>query len=153
MLKNKIKNSSSKTLLISIIGTVGVPACYGGFESLVDNLLDFTPQDVEYTVFCSAKKYEKRLSSYKGAKLVYLEKDANGIESIFYDFEGMMRSLDSDIMLILGVSGCMFLPFIRRLFKGKIITNIDGLEWRRDKWKVVCKAAFEIQRKDGCPLF
>lgn len=47
----------------------------------------------------------------------------------------MKRSLDSDIMLILGVSGCMFLPFIRRRFKGKIITNIDGLEWRRDKWK------------------
>ena len=149
MLENKIntKNSSSKTLRISIIGTVGVPACYGGFESLVDNLLDFTPQNVEYTVFCSAKKYEKRLSSYKGAKLVYLEKDANGIESIFYDFEGMMRSLDSDIMLILGVSGCMFLPFIRRLFKGKIITNIDGLEWRRDKWKWYAKRLLKFSEK------
>ena len=42
---------------IYIIGTVGVPACYGGFESLVDNLLDYTPDDVEYTVFCTAKKY------------------------------------------------------------------------------------------------
>ena len=41
---------------IYIIGTVGVPACYGGFESLVDNLLDYTPADVEYTVFCTAKK-------------------------------------------------------------------------------------------------
>ena len=29
-------------LRVSVIGTVGVPACYGGFESLVDNLLDFT---------------------------------------------------------------------------------------------------------------
>ena len=80
-----LKNNS---LRVSVIGTVGVPACYGGFESLVDNLLDFTPQNVEYTVFCSGKKYENRLEFYKGAKLVYLEKDANDIESIFYDFEG-----------------------------------------------------------------
>ena len=139
-----LKNNS---LRVSVIGTVGVPACYGGFESLVDNLLDFTPQNVEYTVFCSGKKYENRLEPYKGAKLVYLEKDANGIESIFYDFEGMKRSLDSDIMLILGVSGCMFLPFIRRRFKGKIITNIDGLEWRRDKLKWYAKHLLKFSEK------
>lgn len=121
--------------LISIIGTVGVPACYGGFESLVDNLLDYTPDGIQYRVFCSAKKYSERLTSYKGAQLVYLDRDANGISSILYDYESMKQSLDCDIMLILGVSGCLFLPFIRRKFKGKIITNIDGLEWRRDKWK------------------
>lgn len=146
---NQVQHDTNlcKTLRISVIGTVGVPACYGGFESLVDNLLDFTPANVEYTVFCSAKKYENRLESYKGAKLVYLEKDANGIESILYDFEGMKRSLDSDIMLILGVSGCMFLPYIRRRFRGKIITNIDGLEWRRDKWKWYAKYLLKFSEK------
>ncbi|WP_287047730.1 DUF1972 domain-containing protein [Treponema sp.] len=146
---NQVQHDTNlcKTLRISVIGTVGVPACYGGFESLVDNLLDFTPANVEYTVFCSAKKYENRLESYKGAKLVYLEKDANGIESILYDFEGMKRSLDSDIMLILGVSGCMFLPYIRRRFRGKIITNIDGLEWRRDKWKWYAKHLLKFSEK------
>ncbi len=146
---NQVQHDTNlcKTLRISVIGTVGVPACYGGFESLVDNLLDFTPAGVEYTVFCSGKKYENRLESYKGAKLIYLEKDANGIESIFYDLEGMKRSLDSDIMLILGVSGCMFLPYIRRLFWGKIITNIDGLEWRRDKWKWYAKHLLKFSEK------
>lgn len=119
---------------ISIIGTVGVPACYGGFESLVENLFDYTPSDVEYTVFCSAKKYEKQLPEYKGAKLFYLNKNANGKDSIMYDYTSMKMSLNSDIMLILGVSGCAFLPYIRRKYKGKIITNIDGLEWKRDKW-------------------
>ena len=126
---------------IYIIGTVGVPACYGGFESLVDNLLDYTPADVEYTVFCSAKKYETRLESYKGARLIYLDRDANGKDSILYDYESMKIAVceKADIMLILGVSGCMFLPRIRRAFKGKIITNIDGLEWKRDKWKFYAK--------------
>lgn len=124
---------------ISIIGTVGVPACYGGFESLVENLLDYTPEDIQYTVFCSSHKYEQKLETYKNAKLVYLDKDANGKGSIMYDFESMKKSLDSDIMLVLGVSGCAFLPYIRKRFKGKIITNIDGLEWRRDKWKWYAK--------------
>lgn len=136
---------------ISIIGTVGVPACYGGFESLVDNLLDYTPSDVEYTVFCSAKKYDNQLESYKGAKLVYLNRDANGKDSILYDYESMKFAVknQADIMLILGVSGCLFLPIIRKKFKGKIITNIDGLEWKRDKWKWYAKWLLKYSEKQA----
>lgn len=125
---------------VSVIGTVGVPACYGGFESLVDNLLDYTPDGVQYTVFCSGRQYGQRLETYKGARLVYLDREANGVSSILYDYESMRRSLDCDVMLILGVSGCLFLPRIRRRFRGKIITNIDGLEWKREKWKWYAKA-------------
>ncbi|SVF73195.1 Domain of uncharacterised function (DUF1972) [Escherichia coli] len=33
---------------IAIIGTVGIPACYGGFESLVQNLVDYQSSDVSY---------------------------------------------------------------------------------------------------------
>lgn len=132
---------------VSIIGTVGVPACYGGFESLVENMLDYTPEDVEYTVFCTRQKYENKLETYKGAKLKYLDLNANGKDSIMYDYKSMKMSMDSDIMLILGVSGCMFLPFIRRKFKGKIITNIDGLEWKRDKWNFLAKWLLHYSEK------
>lgn len=134
---------------ISIIGTVGVPACYGGFESLVENLLDYTPENVQYTVFCTSKKYSEKLESYKGAKLVYLDLDANGMDSIMYDYKSMKMSLDADIMLVLGVSGCMFLPFIRKKFKGKIITNIDGLEWKRDKWNPLAKWLLHYSEKQA----
>ncbi len=149
MLESNIPSKNPQKLRVSIIGTVGVPACYGGFESLVDNLLDFTPSNVEYTVFCSAKKYEKRLETYKGAKLVYLNMDANGKDSIFYDFKSMKLSVaaNAGIMLVLGVSGCMFLPYIRKIFKGKIITNIDGLEWRREKWQWYAKKLLKFNEK------
>lgn len=149
MPESNIPSKNPKNLRVAVIGTVGVPACYGGFESLVDNLLDFTPPDIEYTVFCSARKYEKRLEAYKGAKLVYLEMDANGKDSIFYDFKSMKLSVaaKADILLVLGVSGCIFLPYIRRIFKGKIITNIDGLEWRRDKWKWYAKKLLKLSEK------
>lgn len=134
---------------ISIIGIVGVPACYGGFESLVDNLLDFKLENVEYTVFCTAKKYENKLTEYKGAKLIYLPLSANGSQSIFYDFLSMLKSLKSDIMVILGVSGCIFLPFIRKIYKGKIITNIDGLEWKREKWNKFIKNLLHFSEKQA----
>ena len=136
---------------IYIIGTVGVPACYGGFESLVENLLNYTPEDVEYTVFCSAKSYTEKLETYKSAKLVYLDKNANGKDSIFYDYESMKIAVrdNADIMLILGVSGCIFLPKIRRQFKGKIITNIDDLEWKRDKWKFYAKWLLKFSERQA----
>lgn len=136
---------------IYIIGTVGVPACYGGFESLVENLLNYTPGDVQYTVFCSAKTYKELLETYKGAKLIYLDKSANGKDSIFYDYESMKIAVrdKADIMLILGVSGCIFLPKIRCQFKGKIITNIDGFEWRRDKWKLYTKWLLKFSERQA----
>lgn len=55
----------------------------------------------------------------------------------------------ADIMLILGVSGCIFLPKIRRQFKGKIITNIDGLGWRRDKWKFYAKWLLKFNKRQA----
>lgn len=121
---------------VAIVGTVGIPACYGGFESLVENLTKNTPQGVQYTVFCSAQSYEKQLSHHNGAKLVYLPLKANGVQSIFYDIWSLAKclSIKPDVVLILGVSGCLFLPVFKVFSRCKVITNIDGLEWKRDKW-------------------
>lgn len=126
---------------VHIIGTVGVPACYGGFETLVDNLLDSNEFDI--TVYCSAKTYKNRkVSSYKNAKLVYVPLNANGTQSIVYDIYSMICTVlkKADVILVLGVSGCIFLPILKRITNAKIITNIDGLEWRRDKWSPLAKS-------------
>ena len=57
---------------IAIIGTVGVPACYGGYETLVENLLTCKrDKEICYQVYCSSKSYKQKKCSYKGAKLVY----------------------------------------------------------------------------------
>lgn len=114
-------------------------------------MLNYTPEDVQYTVFCSAKTYKEKQDTYKGARLIYLDKSANGKDSIFYDYESMKIAVrdKADIVLILGVSGCIFLPKIRHQFKGKIITNIDGLEWRRDKWKFYAKWLLKYSEKQA----
>ncbi len=122
---------------VAILGTQGVPGRYGGFETLVENLLgDNCSSEVEYTVFCSGKNYKERKSTYKGANLEYINGFyANGIESVPYDILSMIKTIGRfDTVLILGVSGCIFLPIYRLLYRKKLIVNIDGLEHRRGKW-------------------
>lgn len=59
---------------VVVIGCHGVPANYGGFESLVENLLgENCPPDVEYTVFCSVYDHPERLTEYHGARLKYVK--------------------------------------------------------------------------------
>ena len=121
---------------VAIIGIQGVPANYGGFETLVENIIgEHRSGDIEYTIYCSSKDMPQRLDTHKGAKLKYIPLRANGVQSIPYDIIAMIRSIRGfDTILILGVSGCIFLPILRLLSKAKIIVNIDGLEHRRDKW-------------------
>ena len=68
---------------VAVIGTVGVPAKYGGFETLVENLIgECCSEDVDYTVFCSGKAYPTRLKAYKNARLEYVPLHANGMQSL-----------------------------------------------------------------------
>ena len=70
---------------ISIIGTVGIPANYGGFETLAENLVKYhhasnIPNSI--TVYCSSKIYSANTSTYLSADLTYIPLNANGIQSI-----------------------------------------------------------------------
>lgn len=123
---------------VAIIGTQGVPACYGGFESLVENIIgENCSPDIEYTVYCSGKDMTKtkHLTTYQGAKLKYVNIHANGMQSIPYDIVSMMRSIwGYDVIMVLGTSGCSFLPIFRLFNRKRLVINIDGLEHRREKW-------------------
>ncbi|MBC5835764.1 glycosyltransferase family 1 protein [Flavobacterium sp. F372] len=127
---------------IAIIGTVGIPAKYGGFETLTEQLVSNLSDEFDFTVYCSKKKYskEERISHYKGAKLEYINLEANGVQSILYDCISILKSLkNNDILLILGVAGAFMLPFIKLFTNKKIIISIDGIEWKRDKWSFFAK--------------
>ena len=120
---------------VAIIGIVGVPANYGGFESLVENIIgENASKEVKYTIFCSEKSYSKKELNYKGANLRYVNIKANGAQSTLYDIASMIYAGNKyDVTLVLGVSGCIFLPIFRLFNQKKLIVNIDGLEHRRNK--------------------
>jgi glycosyltransferase involved in cell wall biosynthesis len=137
---------------LAIIGTVGLPANYGGFETLVENLVQFhsghsLPEHV--TVYCSSKTYPDKPSTYLSAQLRYVALNANGVQSVLYDVLSLVSALwhRSDVILLLGVSGAMALPIVRLLSSARIITNIDGIEWRREKWQGVAKSFLRFSEK------
>lgn len=124
---------------ISIIGSNGIPAAYGGFETLVEQLVRNVPKkysDYKLVVYCSGKGTTK---NYLGATLKYVNIKPNGISSISYDIISMIRAAfdKSDCILILGLSGALFIPFYKFFFSGRVITNVDGIEWRREKFSFV----------------
>ena len=134
---------------VAIIGTQGVPASYGGFETLVENIIgENCSNGIQYTIFCSSKDMPERMDEYKGARLKYVPLKANGVQSIPYDIISMMRSISGyDAVLVLGVSGCIFLPIFKLFCRKKVIVNIDGLEYRRAKWKGWVKRFLKLSEK------
>jgi glycosyltransferase involved in cell wall biosynthesis len=127
---------------IAIIGTVGLPANYGGFETLADHLVKNLAGQYDITVYCSGQKYPRRQrqKNYHGGRLVYLPFDANGIQSIIYDTISIVHSLFyADVLLVLGVAGAWTFPLVKFFTNKKIIVSIDGIEWKRDKWNMLAR--------------
>ena len=89
------------------------------------------------TVYCTKVGAAEQPASYKGAHLRYIGLNANGVESIAYDFLSLLSSIwhRNSIILLLGVSGAIALPMVRLLSRARIVVNIDGVEWKREKWK------------------
>ena len=129
-------SSDSTHSTVAIVGSVGVPASYGGFETLAEHLCVLLGPMVE--VYCEARGGRSaRLSSFHGAKLVHVPFfRANGIQSLLYDalsilFAAVRRRR---IILALGVSGAWIFPFVKWTTRLHIVVNLDGIEWRREKW-------------------
>jgi glycosyltransferase involved in cell wall biosynthesis len=138
-------------LRVAVIGTTGLPARYGGFETLTHHLVDQLNEEIDFTVYCSNKYFgdaASRLSVFNGAKLVYLPLNANGYQSIFYDMISILHAIrKSDVLLVLGVSGAMLMPFVKLFSKKKILVNIDGQEWKRPKWNWLAKKILGLSEK------
>ncbi len=123
---------------ISIVGIVGLPPNYGGFESFADHLVKKLGSKMKFRVYCSNKSYKEKQKEYFGAELKYIPLNANGWQSVFYDGFCMLDAIfHSDIVFVLGVSGAVFMPLARFLcdITGKrLVVHMDGLEWKRAKW-------------------
>lgn len=122
---------------VAIIGTAGVPSRYGGFETLAHQLVNQLNEEFSLHVYCSTKYYKKeeRVSYWNKARLHYVPLNANGAQSILYDILSIIHALFyADALIVLGVSGGIMIPFIKLFTKKKIVVNIDGLEWKREKW-------------------
>lgn len=137
------------TSKIAIVGTVGLPPQYGGFETLAANLVEYAQRhsaDVQIEVYCSERAYPDRTPTYCGATLHYLPLDANGLASPLYDAWAMLKASlrGASTILVLGVSGTLAIPFLRLFTRARFVVNVDGLEWKRAKWNRLAKAFLRL---------
>jgi len=116
---------------VGIIGTNGLPARYGGFETLANYLTLHLNDYYDLIVYCSKTHSKNKLSEYNKARLIYLPFRANGWQSLVYDAVSIVHSLIlCDVLIILGSSGFIAFPF-KVFFSKKIIYNIGGIEWQK----------------------
>lgn len=131
-----MKKVKSNKINVAIIGTVGLPANYGGFETLAENLVVYNCDDsLHYTVYCSSMSYPQKSDEFYGATLKYIGLKANGWQSVIYDSVSMIRALSSeDVVVAFGASGSIMIPLVKPFTRKKIIVHTDGIEYRREKW-------------------
>ena len=139
---------SDKKPSVAIIGVVGVPAAYGGFETLADEFIQYTEQkgvSSEFVVYCSGQKPDGALDYY-GAQRRFIAISANGISSIVYDILTCLHAwwCGANKLLILGVSGAPILLFLRLFTRVELITNVDGVEWKRAKWNGLARTYLRL---------
>lgn len=137
---------------VAVLGTLGIPAAYGGFETLAENLAVFHQSQrlpSRLVVYCSAKAFLNRPETYLDAKLRYVGLNANGVSSILYDLASLLSAIRSrtDVILLLGVSGAVVLPLVRFISRARIVTNIDGLEWKRAKWNRLARWFLKLSER------
>jgi glycosyltransferase involved in cell wall biosynthesis len=111
---------------VVLIGTNGVPANYGGIETLAEYLTRDLNEYYDLYCYCSKTPKQKQLECYHNTKLIYVPMKANGWQSIFYDGCTILRSLcKHDVLVVLGCS-CPPALFFKIFTKKHIVLNAIG---------------------------
>jgi glycosyltransferase involved in cell wall biosynthesis len=136
------------TLLI--LGTRGIPAAHGGFETFAERLaLHLASRGWQVGVYCQAEveRVRNRVSTraWKGITLITVEVALRGPAATLA-FDALCvkdAAARGGVCLVLGYNGAAFLPYLRAR-GGRILTNMDGIEWRRPKWPLPVRAFFYV---------
>ena len=164
--QNKINVQSinyEKELLMKdvfIVGSKGIPANYGGFETFVDNLVtrQVNPK-IKYHVSCMTFDKSVKQYDYNGAECqeIYVP-NIGGAKAILYDLRSLdwaldtikERNLTDGIVYILA---CRIGPFLHKYIKKfhnhgfKVWVNPDGHEWKRAKWSAPVRKYWKVSEK------
>ncbi|MCJ2123486.1 DUF1972 domain-containing protein [Methylobacterium sp. J-077] len=136
------------TLLI--LGTRGIPAAHGGFETFAERLaLYLAGRGWRVGVYCQqeVERVRTRVStrSWNGIDLITVEVALRGPAATLA-FDAVCAhdaAARGGVCLVLGYNGAAFLPYLRAR-GAKILTNMDGIEWRRPKWPLPVRAFFYL---------
>lgn len=136
---------------IAILGTRGVPARYGGFETLAEELsARLAARGHEITVYGRPRYAEPGISEWRGARIRVLPTlPTKYLDTVVH---GAISALDAaferyDAVLFcnaINAAAC-FLP--RLAGRTRVVLNVDGLERNRRKWSVAGRWAYRISER------
>lgn len=149
------RTSAHKDLRIAMIGTRGVPARYGGFETCVEEVgKRLTKKGHSITVYCRKGYYSQRPRYYRGMSLCFLPNISNKVlDTLSHTFLSVLHALFRryDVYMVFNAANSIALIPLR-LFGKNIVINTDGLEWKRSKWGIVGRSFYKISEKLACIL-
>ncbi len=127
-----------RALRIAMVGTRGVPAAYGGFETAIEEIgRRLAAEGHDITVFCRTKPGEPKLREHLGMKLIHLPAvKSKALETLSHTGLTVLRMLIGrrfDVAYVFNAANSPFLPIIK-LRRVPIAVHVDGLEWKRGKW-------------------
>lgn len=138
---------------ISILGIRGIPAQHGGFETFAEKLALFLSlKGWDVTVYCQEDGSGNLWKSdWKGIRRVHIPVTQSGsVGTIIFDWKSVVHSANTEgILLTLGYNTAIF-NLLHRIKKQINLINMDGIEWRRDKWGAIAKTWFWLNERAGC---
>jgi len=140
---------------LSILGCRGIPGSHGGFETFAERLsLYLVGQGWEVSVYCEDYEGKKISEAYwQGIRLIQVPVlKPSAAATILFDWKSTLHAAkEGNLMLTLGYNTALFCAWYR--LKGLTnIINMDGLEWRRQKWNAPQRAWLYLNERLGCWL-
>ena len=145
---------------VFIIGSNGIPANYGGFETFVENLTKKKiDSNIKYHVACLGQ--DNNEFEYNDARCFNVKVPSIGpAKAIYYDLVALIRAIkyikknkmnnESTSIYFLGSTIGAFIGLYKRTLKKlnvKFYVNPDGCEWKRDKWSYPIKKYLKLSEK------
>lgn len=125
---------------IALLGTRGIPARYGGFETFAEELSTrLVERGYRVTVYCRDRHPEPK---FRGVDLVHLPPVRHKyLETLAHTFASTLHLLrhPADVALYCNGANAVF-TFLPRLWGIPVALNVDGLERKRKKWNRVARA-------------
>lgn len=126
---------------IALLGTRGIPANYGGFETFYENLGPRLAERGHHVAVFNRPHVvgHRALKTYRGVELVHLPSiPTKHLDTITHTAVSVLRCLPTryDIVYICGV-GNTPLAWIPRMSGARVVLNVDSADWRRTKWGTI----------------
>ncbi|TBW32972.1 DUF1972 domain-containing protein [Siculibacillus lacustris] len=143
---------------LNILGTRGIPAAHGGFESFVARYAPYMKNNGwMVTVYCQGAEGQKRVSKrrdvWNGIERVHIDTYSRGaLATVEFDLRSVIDVVRRPgVDLVLGYNTAVF-NLIEKLLGRTVVMNMDGIEWKRSKWGRLAKTWFWLNEWIGSRL-